>query len=128
MSATLVVTQTLIGRSGATHMARILGSAGTPITQATLSAIAAQVKDLDYGSVSYGPTALTISTTVFDSLVQNDPRWTLDAKGYNFLWTAPALALSIAGQRARADVKFTPVSGEVFVVPFEYNLVPVYIP
>jgi hypothetical protein len=127
-SAVQVVTQTLISRSGAIHIARIYGQNNVPINQESLSSIMAQVTDLDYNSVVYGPTALTISQVVFESLVNNDPRWTLDNIGYNFLWVCPALALSMSGENGQTDIKFTPVSGEVFVAPFTYQLSPVYIP
>lgn len=112
-------------------MARILGQAGTPITQATIAAIAAQVWDFENRLVSWGPSSLTVASVVFNSLIQQDPRWEAaggDAAGYNFLWEIPALALSMPGNRMRADVKFAPVTGEQFVVPFEGQLVPVFIP
>lgn len=126
-----ITSATMIARTGAVLMARILGNAGTPITVATISSISAAVRDLDYNAVTYGPSALTVASVVFNSYVQNDLRWFEaggDALGYNFLWVVPAIALGMAGLRMRADVKFVPVSGENFVVPFEGSLVPVYIP
>jgi hypothetical protein len=88
---------------------------------------------------------LTISDVIFDALQQADPRWIQDsaltpgsdgAYGYNFAWMVPASLLAYTNtfdvqdnpvtHRIRADVKFTPVTGEPFVVPFEFPAVPVF--
>ena len=89
-----------------------------------------QVWDLDYSVAVYGPTALTVSQIVYNSLQYTLP-WAEaggDTIGFNVLVVAPAVALSMAGRRMRADVKFVPVTGENFVMQAEANLSPTYIP
>lgn len=132
-----LITGIVVNRSGVTLMARLLGNLGTPITIATVASIAWKVSDLTTGlAVASG--TFTVATTVFDSL-QMDSRWTLDNAnalgpdqryGYNFLAVLPAATFAatvLTGQanltpadRLRCDVTFTPVSGEVFAVPFEW--------
>lgn len=126
-------------------MARILGQPGQPITRASLSAIAYAVRDLTLGTTTTTSTALTISTVVYNDLQQHDPRWTRDsadrpgpdgAWGYNFLATLPAGLFDTYDTDAdtkqtthheyQADVKFTPITGQVFIVPFRFRPLTTY--
>lgn len=151
MAGTLgIVTGTGILRSGATCIARVRGQTGQLITQASLSAIVYAVRDLTAGSTIVSAQALTISTVVFDSLVQNDPRWDKDsaarpgkdgAYGYNFLAVIPATNFTavdvgagtgvlspyaVTPHRYQIAIKFTPISGQVFIQPFEFTSLPVW--
>lgn len=76
-----------------------------------------------------------MAATVFDALQQGDGLWTKDdannpgsdgRHGYNWKYTVPATHFAVSGNRFRCDVKFTPTSGEVFTVPFEFKTLKVY--
>lgn len=122
--------------SGHTLMARILGNAGTPITQATLSGITYTIRDLTAQTTVASAQALTVSSVVYDSLQQEDPRWDLDAAGYNFLAVIPASWFTdydvdedtgvVTSHRYQVDVEFTPVSGQPFVQSFQFQAVANY--
>lgn len=120
-------------------MARVAGNAGVPITRSTLSAIQYALTDLGnplgVGVVTGGLTTLTISTVIFDSLQQSDPRWMLDSAGapgpdglwgYNFLATLPA-SLFTSSNRQHVDVRFVPLVGEVFYGQFEWTPLKTYV-
>ena len=105
-----------VKRTGTTLMDRILGADGTPVSQATFTAIAYTVTDLETHQ-RIGSGSLTIALVIFDGL-QNDALWAVavpgDTTGYNFRWTVPANLLSGVGRRVQVDVKMTPTSGEIF--------------
>lgn len=131
-----LVTGVAAGKSGVALLARVLGNAGAPITQASLASIAWTLTDLTAGAAVAAGT-FVVATSVFDSL-QIDPRWTVDALGYNFLGTLAAsnfpAALPAAGapgqaappRRYQADVAFTPAAGEPFRVIFAWSALSVY--
>jgi hypothetical protein len=136
------------GGSGVTLLARILGQTGKPVTQASLSTIGYAVTDLIAATQTTG--SFSISTTIFDNLVQNDPRWTFDNQytpgasglwGYNFagslastsfpLATASAVPLGYPVQPApprpyQIDVTWTPVTGAAFKQSFAVTVLPTY--
>lgn len=91
---------------------------------------------LDLGPTSAAAGSLTVASVVFNTLVQNDPRWDIDSQyspgadnqwGYNFLFTLPASALA-KPDKYQLDVRFVPVSGEPFTVPFALTALQVYGP
>jgi hypothetical protein len=139
-----LVTGVVVGRSGVTLLARLLGSLGTLVTKATVSGIAYKVVDLTLGTV-LGTGTFVVASSIFDALVQTDPRWVRDNAravgpdglfGYNFLATLPAVTFPAAlltgranltpADRVHCDVTFTPTSGEVFVVPYEWTPIAAY--
>jgi len=148
MGVAVVTGQAVVNRSGVTLLARIVGNGGMPITQASLSTIQYALTDFGSGSPTPGspgpanpaPTtgalaSLTISSVVFDSLQQNDPRWTKDsaanlgsdgAWGYNFLATLAATLFTTAN-RQQCVVVFTPVTGQPFRCLFQWQPVESYI-
>ena len=114
--------------SGFTIIARVVGNAGTNITQASLSTITYSVYDTSTGTVVTGhnAVALTISTVVFDTL-QTDAVWTFDATGYNYKHTVEATALPTGGTVYIYEAKVTPVSGPVFwIIPGTITAHPIY--
>jgi hypothetical protein len=129
------ITANTVARSGIVLLARIVGAAGAYITQATLSAIAYQVRDVDEESNGF-LTPLAISTVVFDAL-QTGGAWDKDTTGYNFAATIPASEFTFdpdlapdgtpKPRRFRVDVRFTPTSGEQFVVPWDLTVLPTWI-
>ena len=106
--------------AGATCLARMVGNAGTSVTQASLTSITCKVFDLSSATptTSIATPTVTISSAVYDTL-QTDSRWTVDSTGYNFLFTVAASILTTGDHRYRVEFKFTPTSGEVFFTVFE---------
>lgn len=141
-----VLTGATVARSGATLMARIRGANGQLITRASMSTIAYVVSDLTAGTTG-SSSSLVVASVVFNSLQQEDPRYTQDnecnpgpdgAWGYNFMTVIPASAFPISVLSSTADdpvpephdyqidVVFTPVSGEPFRVVWLVTPVNVY--
>jgi hypothetical protein len=118
----------LIGKavqdSGLTLLARVLGAAGAPVTQASLTSIAYAVQDVTTG-VQIGTGALTIGTVIFDTL-QTDAVWVKDAVGYNFKATLASTLFANGGDLYQIDVKFVPVSGQQFKQSWRVYLQKVY--
>lgn len=124
MAKTTPITGTVYEDSGAYLMARVIGNAGTMITQASLSALTYKVFDLN-SDAPFTPTqsgSLTVSAVVFDTL-QTDARWSADSTGYNFGHVIPAAWLTDGGHVFKIEYRFTPVSGEVFHVVFQLTTV-----
>lgn len=95
-------------------MARVLGNAGTAITQASLTAINLYVyRTSDLTTDLASGASLTIASVVYDTLQTADPRWTEDSTGYNFLYLLPTTYTGVAC-RLRVEIKFTPSSGAAF--------------
>ena len=109
--------------SGATCMARVLGTNGAVITQAVVSSIAGTLTNTTAGtSVTL---TVVVATAVFDTL-QTDARWTADSTGYNFLYTISAANLATPAITYRAEFAFTPTSGEVYHVVFSLKTKALY--
>lgn len=107
--------------TGAIVMARVTGTLGTAVTQASLSSIDCKVFDLD-GTTPDTPSAtptVTVSTSVYDAL-QLDSRWSDTVTGYNFIHELPASAFPTGDRRYRIEYVFTPASGQVFAVVVEH--------
>jgi hypothetical protein len=140
----LALTQAVPAHTGVRLMARIRNYAGVLMTQASISSINAVVTDLTKekalaGSGFVSNTSLVVSSVVFDTL-QSDLTWQKDtamnpappppvsdgAFGFNFAWLAPATNFATAGDRYQVDVKFVPVTGEPFIVPFQFQTLIVY--
>ena len=111
--------------SGLKLMARVLGYSGETATAATFSAVSYAVTDLTTGTV-IGSGPLSPGVVIFDSLQTQDRAWTKDEDGYNFAWVVPGALLQNGGDRYQIDVRFTPVSGESFVVTWAGPLLAVY--
>lgn len=125
----------VVAKSGVTLMARIVGWTAEPITRATLSTIDYAVKNLDDADIAVVTGTLTIASVIYDDL-QTDARWTKDSEelpgpdgrwGYNFLTTLAATIFPTGGERYQADVRMTPVTGEPFVVPYQFRPIAVYL-
>ncbi|QNN23513.1 hypothetical protein HED60_14930 [Planctomycetales bacterium ZRK34] len=110
---------TIFEDSGAICMARVLGNAGTAITQASLNSIECSVFNQADTSTAVTEPSITIADVVFDTLQTSDPRWTEDDTGYNFLIAVPATAFPAGGATYHVEFKFTPASGEPFHIVFE---------
>ncbi len=118
-------------QTGVTILARIYGTTGILITQASITSIAYTVTDLLAGTTSAG--TLTVASVVFNQAMTNDPRWTFDTVGFNFLATLPATAFPLTTPAANVygnpptpnvyqiDIAFTPVSGQAFRVSGKYT-------
>lgn len=104
-------------------MARVLGLAGTAITQATISAITYAVGTVDSDGVYTAvipPASLTVADVVSDTLDTSEP-WTKDAIGTNFRHTHPNTSFPDPAARSRVEYRFTPTTGSqyAFSIVFE---------
>ena len=100
---------------GAIVLARIVGNDGSNITQASITSIAYLVYDTT-SSAQVITGSVTVATSVFDTL-QDDDRWPdSEATGYNFRHALPATAFPTGGHEYQVEYKFTPSSGEVFYI------------
>ena len=126
MALTVPAKGTIWEDGAATCMARVLGNAGTAITQASLTAITYKIYDIDSDTpttvVSSG--TVTISTDVFDTL-QTGARWTIDSTGYNYLTTFAASNFATPNHRYVIEVTFDPTSGDNFPCVFQIAVVPI---
>ncbi len=143
------VTAVIPGGSSPTLLARVLGGMGTPITRASIAAIAWTVTDLQAGAIV--GTGAFLTSTIMNGLVQNDPRWTLDGAyspgpdglwGYNWLAgplaasffplaaplpTPPGFPPAVTPRPYQIDVVFTPLAGGAFrLPPFLATVTPAY--
>jgi hypothetical protein len=106
-----------------TLLARVYGTAGTPITQATCSSIAYSITDTTTNTVADSG-SLTISAVIYDTL-QTDAIWTKDATGYNFKWTPSATYLSAPGVTYAVEATITTTTSAKIQVPFALTTVPI---
>lgn len=106
--------------SGATIRARIVGHAGTPITQASLTTVKYTVQKYadrddaikdENGTEVTDETTLTISSAIFDALQS----WDEDSTGYNFAYALPAASFPDGNAWYRVEVWCDPASGEDFL-------------
>lgn len=112
----------------ATLLAYVEGNAGTPITQASISAISYTISAVDENDpdddsatvTGHVDASLTVADVVFDAEQKDDVLWNPEdhgTKGYNFAHTiniSTNEAFNNRGTRYRVRVKFTPTSGQVF--------------
>lgn len=140
----LITAQAVPGNAGVILMARLIGQFWALVTQASLASIAYQVTDLTVPGtyttiVSLGNGTIPVSTSIFDSLQQQDQTWTKDSAanpappppqgdgryGYNFRFVLPPSSVP-GGKRLQVDVVFTPVAGQPFRVQFQFTTLPTY--
>lgn len=133
VNANRIITGSIIAGSGVTLMARIRGFMGALLTAESIVSLSYQAVNFNLGIVASTGT-LAPSQVIFDYLVQNDPRWTLDSAaqmgkdgsyGYNFAATLDGSAFPISPVAAppltpappplfQIDMLFTPLSGGCF--------------
>lgn len=109
-------------------MGRLRGNDGQYITQATLTSITVYVYDTSDGDAQTYTGTLSVASTVSDTLVTNDPRWTEDALGYNFGGVVPASAFPAGAHEYRVEVFFNPTSGGRFPLVLEVSTLPLKTP
>lgn len=83
------------------------------VQQSDLSSITRKVFLVSDESVVLGPTALTISDVILNSL-STGSIWTVDSTGFNFIDTVPPTAFPTGDAEYRIEYKFTLTGGEVF--------------
>ena len=113
MSAPLIIRVTVFEDSAFNVMARVYGNNAELVTAASMSTVTWAVTDMRSDAEIVAPTALVVSSVVFDSLQTGD-EWDADEIGYNFLHTVPASTFTDGGVRAQIEYRATPVSGEPF--------------
>ncbi len=113
MSANIIHGEAFAG-SGSILLARVYGTAGTYLTQATTSSITCAVNDITTGSpVSVITPSIVVASVIFDTL-QTGGLWTKDSTGYNFRHAMAATAFPTAGHVYEVIYTVTPSSGAVF--------------
>ena len=97
--------------SGCSLMARVTGTAGTAINQASTASITYKVFDLDGATPGTATQtgSMTVASVVFDTL-QTDARWDYDSTGYNLRYTAPATWFPDGDHRYRIEALLTDTS------------------
>ena len=106
---------------GATLLARIVGNNAANITIASISTITYQVFTKGATTDIAANSPLTVASAIFDTL-QTDAVWTVDSIGYNFKHAAVPLEFPTGNEVSVFEFKFTPVSGEVFYVLYEIDV------
>ena len=109
-------------------MRRVYNTAGTDITQASLSNINYTIHDTSDDSELVSSTALTISTVVFDTLQITAPWLNAggEADGYNFGAELPGTGWATPGKVVQVQVTFDPASGNDFPAIFRLTVLPWY--
>ena len=146
MITATTITGTFIIDAGAFLMARVRGSNGLLITQASVSTITYAVRDLTNATTVTSGQSLAVASVVYNSLQQSDPRWDVDdaahpgkdvAWGWNFGFSIPAAHFATfdvestspfkeTPHRYRVTVEFFPVTGAVFRQNFEGMALPTW--
>jgi hypothetical protein len=122
MPTPTIIKGVVIEDGGATLLARIVGNAGTVITQATITSITYQEfkKGTTIDIAVNSP--LTVSSVVFDAL-QTDAIWTIDSTGYNFSYAAAATEFPDGRETYEWEFKFTPSTGQVFYILYSISTI-----
>lgn len=95
-------------------MARITGLEGAVITQASVSAIARKIFNIDGATpaIPIDESAPAVASTIYDTL-QTDAAWTKDGTGYNFKDEIAATIPITGGNRYVVEYKLTYLLGEI---------------
>jgi len=83
------------------------------VQQSDLSSVTRKVFLVSDESVVLGPTNLTISDVILNTLSTGSV-WTVDTTGFNFIDTVPPTAFPAGDAEYRIEYKFTLTGGEVF--------------
>lgn len=113
---------TVIENSGFVLLGRLAGIDGQPLVQADIDAI--EVRSYIHSGQQKGTlviptgapepytgTDLDPVDVLFDELQTDDPRWTEDEEGYNFLYVVDGSFVPEGDITYQVEVKVTPVSG-----------------
>ena len=110
-------------RADAVILAFCRSAAGTPLLQADVRAMFAQVVDLRTGTAVPGHAwaAVSRSSTVFDTLQTRalDFRWNRPTGGANFIHALPGTAFPTPDRRYRYQCQVTEVGGAVWYIAAE---------
>lgn len=116
-----VFTGQVFQNSSVVVLARIKSASGNYLQQADLSSIALEVwriySDGRQPGRTAGPASVPIASAVFNTL-QTGGLWEKDTTGYNFLHECSNAAFDDEGV-FRIEIRFTPASGQSFVVKWE---------
>lgn len=121
--------------AGISLMDRVQGNGGTNITQAAITSISYSVYEYTSkdaatqgsgGTLIVGPSSLTVSAVVFDTLQTAAP-WdsTADSTGYNFRYNSVAADRPTGDRWHRYEIAFVPASGANFKVVWVVHTLPI---
>lgn len=122
-SAPLITKAQVWQDSDAQLLARIRSVTGAYLQQSDLTSISLSVYDQNNANeLVTGPTALTISSVVFNSLQAYDGvLWTVDRTGYNFKYRIAGLTAFPLARDYRVVITFTLTDGTTFPLVFELS-------
>ena len=83
------------------------------VAQANFTSISRKVIRKSDLSTVIGPTTLTTTTVIINSL-STGTIWTKDTTGFNFIDTVPTTAFPVGGEDYNLEYTFTLTGGEVF--------------
>lgn len=95
------------------------------VVQSDLSAISRRVFTAADGATVIGPTSLTITDVILNTL-STGTAWTTDSTGFNFVDTIPATAFPTGDTEYQVEYKFTLTGGDVFWLLVAGDSVPVF--
>ena len=132
MAEAMDIFGTAFKNGSAVLLARIVGVDGENITQADIATIRYSVyllddQDADSRTAVTGHSQVTLPVyqVVYNSL-QQDATWTVDSIGYNFrhvLDVTAQPAFAAAGRRYLIEYALTPLSGQVILVRYRFNVI-----
>jgi len=105
-------------------IARVINTAGTLVTQATVSTIGVEVSrratDGTLDTVTLSTTAV-VSTTIYDTAQTSAVLWPVvdHPDGYNLLYKVPNTAVPTGGSYYDAHLRLTMSNGDVIPVAFD---------
>ena len=108
-------------RTGPALMARLVGNDGEYVTRSNISAVKYTCRNRADVATELLGGSLVVNDVIFNTLVTNDARWTVDTTGYNFLLLLTGAAFPEAGDYI-VEVMFTPTSGEKFFLQCQFKV------
>jgi hypothetical protein len=126
----VITSQAVVGSSGVTLMARLVGQDGALIDTTDLASVSIVVTDLTQVAAGQSGAVSTYTpdpTTVTFDVLQTGLPWDRDSVvhlgpdglcGYNFLFLVPASSFAAGGHKYQIDCNLVPFGAEPFVISY----------
>ena len=127
MSGSKITQATVVEDNGAVLLARVRGTGGDYITQASVNSITVKSFDLngDTGTAVYTDSSVTVADVVFDTLQTSDARWTVDTTGFNLAYVLSTAALPDRSLY-QVEIVIDPASGDDFTLIYQIETIERY--
>lgn len=119
------MTTSIIENSTVVLLARVLDSAGEPITPTSIASIAVRIFDADAGDEVTPAPSVEVADAVHETLQQGDARWTVDGTGFNVEVVLAGANFPNAATY-QVELRFTPVTGPAFYAVFQLQATPLF--